>query len=1008
MKNNILKNKKRLLLTLFAGMLISVLGYTQSMTVTGHITDAYGDAVIGATVMIKGTTTGTTTDFDGNFSLNASSGSVLVISYMGLQTIETTVTSSSIQIVMQDDNVALDEMVVIGYGSVKKADLSGSVVAIKAEEMNKGAITSPQELLQGKISGVLISPGDGQPGAGSTIRIRSGASLNSSNDPLVIIDGIPVSNDAAPGSPNALATINPNDIETFTVLKDASATAIYGSRASNGVIVITTKRGSADRLKVEYASTYSISDPVKKIDMLNTREFRNVINETYPQSSSVHDIVNQYPDQSTNWQDQIFRTAFSTDQNIAVSGTIAKQLPFRASFGYTNNDGTLKTSNYERYTGAIKLNPSFFDKHLTVDLNVKGTLNNNRYADSGAINAAAFYDPTKPTHNDGSQFNGYWNVTNNDGNPVTLALTSPLSLLYDVNNTSETKRFIGNLQLNYKIHGFEDLQANANFGYDTANGQGDNYVNPGSFQAAKDTQFPDVGQGTSYENIRRNEVMDFYLNYSKEIPSINSNISAMAGYSWQHFYYKDKNMQMSNPTEPGYLKDWEYNEKTGRFVKEEVNPWENYLISFFGRLNYSFLDRYLLTATIRRDGSSKFAKGNQWGTFPSVALAWSVIREPFMINTQHVLSNLKLRLGYGVTGQQDITDYQFMVKYYLGYTPETTYLGSYLLKPGEYNPDLKWEETATYNIALDYGFLNNRINGSIEYYQKHTKDLLNETPPAAGTNFVNIIVANIGKMKNSGLEFHINATPIDKRNFKWEVGYNVTWNTSEVTKLTVNYNPDYTGIDAGGHSFGGTRTILQKHVEGYAPYTFMLYQQIYDENGNPIQNAFVDRNKDGKITEADRYLTDKNPMPDVYMGFSSTFSYKNWDLGFNMRANFGNYVYNAFAADNATVKTYRDNGYVNNLYKGIYNTGFTEINSSQQIASDYFLENASFLKMDNITVGYSFNKLFTNKISGRINASLQNVFTITKYSGLDPECPGIDYNIWPRPMTYTLGLTLNF
>lgn len=1007
MKNQVLMLKKRILTLLF-GMLFTCCLYAQELTVNGNIIDSYGEPVIGATIMIKGSGTGAASDVDGNFTLKANRGDVLVISYIGMQTTEQAITSSAVKITMREDAIALQEMVVIGYGSVKKDDLTGSVVAIKAEELNKGAVTSPQELLQGKISGVFIAPGDGQPGSGSTIRIRSGASLNASNDPLIVIDGIPVSNDAAPGSPNALATINPNDIETFTVLKDASATAIYGSRASNGVILITTKSGVKGKVKIEYASTYSLSDPAKKIEMLSAAELRQVISEIYPETSAIHSIISQYPEQSTGWQDEIFRTAFSTDQNITATGTVADKLPFRASFGYTNNDGTLKTSNYERYTGSIKLTPSFLQDHLSVDLNLKGTINNNKYADTGAINAAAFYDPTKPTHNDGSAFNGYWNVTNNSGDPITLALNNPLSLLYDVTNTNETKRFIGNLLLNYKIHGFEDLQANLNLGYDAADGTGDNYVNPNSYQAVKDETFPTIGQGSTYERIRRNKLIDFYLNYDKNITAINSHLNAMGGYSWQHFYYSDRNTRKSNPTDPGYIEGWEYNEASGRFEIEEYNPWENYLISFFGRMNYSLMDRYLLTATIRRDGSSKFADGKQWGTFPSVSLAWSIINEPFMEKTRGVLSNLKLRLGYGVTGQQDIEDYQFLVKYQMGYHPETTYLGSYLMKPGEYNPDLKWEETATYNVAVDYGFLNNRISGSIEYYQKHTKDLLNRIQPAAGTNFANYIYANIGKMKNHGVEFNINAVPVRTRDFKWELGYNITWNTSEITQLTAHYNPDYKGVEAGGFSFGGTRTILQRHVEGYAPATYILYQQLYDEDGMPIQNAFVDRNDDGEITEEDRYLTDKSPAPDVFMGFNSSFSYKNWYLGFNLRANFGNYVYNAFAADNATAQNFRDNGYITNLYRGIYDTGFKELNGAQQIASDYFLENASFLKMDNITLGYSFDKFFTDKISGRLNASVQNVFTITKYSGLDPECSGIDYNIWPRPIVYTLGLTLNF
>lgn len=876
----------KVLLMFIVGLFLSVNTFAQQIVVKGIVKDTTGEPIIGANVIVKGTTNGTITDFDGNFLLNANKGDIIIISFIGYRSQEAQA-AASMNIILKDDTELLDEVVVIGYGSVKKDDLSGSVVAIKAEEMNKGAVTSPQELIMGKVPGLSVSQGDGAPGAGSTIRIRGGASLNASNDPLIVIDGIPVSNDAAPGTPNALATINPNDIETFTVLKDASATAIYGSRASNGVIIIQTKKGTQDKIKVSYSGTFTAKDPYKRIETLDAQSFREVMQAQYPegtaQSADIQRILNVYPNQSTDWQDAIYQTGLSTDQNIGIAGK-AGFMPFRISLGYNTEKGTLKTSKYERYTGAVNLSPKFFDNHLSVDINVKGTINKNRFADSGAIGAAAFFDPTKPIYDEENRYNGYWNWGIVQGAQADLATQNPLSLLYDRNNHGTTKRSLGNIQLDYKIHGLEDLHANLNLGYDVAKTTGRNFVNSNSVQSSLDKTFTGLGQGNTWNNLRRNHLLDFYMNYAKNIESIKSNFDIMAGYSWQHFYYANHDITYSNPTEDlGAKEGYTYDENERHYIRDDHRriPYENYLISFFGRLNYNFMDRYLLTATLRRDGSSRFSENNRWGLFPSAALAWTISNEPFMKATENVLSKLKLRLGYGVTGQQEIGDYQYITSYSFSTNPNTTYLGTTLLKPNGYSPDLKWEQTTTYNVAIDFGFLNNRINGSIEYYQKHTKDLLNTISAAAGTNFINLITANVGKMKNKGVEANVNAIAIQSKDFTWEVGYNITWNDSKITKLTTTFNPDYQGIDAGTN---------QKHQVGEMPGTFYLYQQVYDENGKPIQNAFVDRNNDGQITEADRYLTHKSPMAKVYMGFSSQFSYKKWDLGFNLRANFGNYV----------------------------------------------------------------------------------------------------------------------
>lgn len=1014
--------KLTVVMTVFMTLLNTVLYAQNGSTVNGRVVDLNGNPIVGATIIEQGTFNGGTSDFEGKFQVKLTKdNSFLEISYVGYEDVVLSASSTLLlNIQLKEDAMQLNEVVVIGYGTVKKSDLSGSVVTVKPEETNRGAVTSPQELLQGKVAGLSIVSGDGGPGSGSTIRIRSGASLNASNDPLVVIDGVPVSSDAAPGTSDPLSTINPNDIASMTVLKDASATAIYGSRASNGVIIITTKKGTSGAMKLSYNSTYSIKDPYQRVNVMNGDEFRAAVTEQYAAGTALGDAAREllsiYPEQSTDWQDAIYQLGLSTDQNISASGKVAF-LPYRVSLGYNKERGTLKTSDYERYTGSINLSPKFFDEHLSVDVNFKGTINNNRFADSGAVGAAVYYDPTKPIYtSDAYGYNGYYNHTSSaltSPTPNTLSAVNPLSLLYDVNNSGTTYRTLGNVQLDYKIHGFEDLRANLNLGYDSATSTGDSYVANGSFQSAKDSEFAYIGQGSSWDNKRENKLLDFYLSYSKELESIKSRVDVMAGYSWQHFYYENFSQGKSNVTEnAGAMEGWEYSDNEGRYLRSGAYavPYENYLVSFFGRMNYSYDNRFLLTATLRRDGSSRFSENNRWGLFPSAALAWTISNEKFMEGTSDVLSQLKVRAGYGVTGQQEIGDYLYMPNYSFGSNINSSYLGDLLLKPNGYSPDLKWEETTTYNVGVDYSFLSNRITGSIEYYQKHTSDLLNTVSAPAGTNFSNEVLANVGTMKNEGVEFSVNAVVIQAENFSWDIGYNVTWNKSDITKLTANYNPDYEGITAATAPYG-TNVVLSRHQVGYSPYNFWLFQQVYDENGRPIQNALVDRNDDGQITDADRYFTGKSALADFYMGFSSQFKYKNWDLGFNLRASLGNYAFNAANADNGSLYGFSNQGSISNYnVTAIEYTGFTQLSSVDQKCSDLFLEDASFLKMDNLTLGYSFKDVFSTKLSGRISGSVQNVFTITKYSGLDPEIPGvsgIDNNIWPRARTFTLGLSFN-
>lgn len=979
----------------------------QRVSVSGTVVDAKNLPLIGVAVVEKGTRNGVETNLDGKYSISvSSSNSILVFSYLGFVTKEVSVNDASV-VVLNEDTQLLSEIVVIGYGQVRKKDATGAITVIKPELLNRGAVTSPQDLLVGKVAGVQITPGDGAPGSGPTIRIRGGASLKASNDPLLVIDGIPLANDAAPGMRNALASINPNDIESFTILKDASSTAIYGSRGSNGVIIINTKKGSKN-FKLDYSSTYSVNQNIKTLNALSASEFKAKLEEAYPAGSTVANaIAALMGTYDTDWQKEIYQLGLSTDQNINLSGTVAKVLPYRISLGLNKQNGTLKTSSFDRYTASLTLTPTFLKDHLKVNGNLKFVNNNNQFADGGAVGAAVFFDPTKPMYNynqDGTintkLFNGYYNWGTIQ-NPNTLSGTNPLSLLHDKYDKSTTNRVIGVLELDYVVHNFQDLRAHLNVGFDAALGRGKNGVMWNSFQSIKDADFKSFGRSTTWRNLRRNQVLDFYLNYVKEIDAIKSKIDVMGGYSWQKVFKQDYSKEASNHLYNPVVK------------KETTFPTESALLSFFGRLNYTLMDRYLLTLTFRNDGSSRFAKENRWGMFPSAALAWQMNKESFLKDSK-VVSDLKLKLGYGVTGQQELllNDYPYIPLYNMSTVNSNYLFGSTfysLLKPTGYDPNLKWEETTTYNIGLDFGFFSNRITGSVDVYKKETKDLLNEIDIAAGTNFANRIVTNIGSLKNDGVEFNINAIAIENKEMSWEIGFNATWNQTEITKLTASNNPNYLGVEAGDNLSSGTGGTIQRHVVGYKPNTFFVYQQVYDVNGNPIQNLVVDRNKDGQITEADRYLSEYSPTPKYYLGLNSMFKYKKFDLGFNMRANIGNYIFNDFAAANSSAANFTNQGFLTNMVDVVYKTGFIKTNAPQQLKSDYFVEDASFIKMDNLTLGYNFSKVLLDRLSGRLSFSVQNVFTITKYSGMDPEVfNGIDKNIWPRPRIYTLGLSLNF
>ena len=1028
-------------------LVVTLAAFAQQVQVTGVVSDPTGEPVIGASILVVGTTSGTITDFDGNFSLYADKGATIKISYVGYKEMSVIVDGKPLNIVLQEDSELLEDVVVIGYGVVKKNDATGSVTAIKPDDMNKGLVTSAQDMLSGKIAGVNVTPTSGTPGGAATIRIRGGSSLSASNDPLIVIDGLAMDNNGIQGVANPLALVNPNDIETFTVLKDASATAIYGSRASNGVIIITTKKGAAgSQPKFSYEGNASMSNLMNRIETLSGDEIR-----AYALALGHNDKKTKYlGTANTDWQDQIYRAAISTDHNFSVTGG-AKNMPYRASLGYTYQDGIIKTSNMQRLTGSVNLSPTFLDKHLSFNLNAKGMYITNRFADGGVVGAALSMDPTMPVYSTGLAnekdlndfFGGYyqrtkpanyndskWSVTKND-----LSTANPVATLEQKDKSSKAGSFVGNLEADYKIHGFEDLRIHANFGADYSFGRETEENDVMSYQSHY------YGWNGYTEKMKYNLQFNAYAQYYKDFNE-DQHFDVMVGYEWQHFYNE-------GVSEGFGMYPTTNNDATlvGTKFNYAVNEWisENYLVSFFGRANYSALNRYMITATFRADGSSRFAPENRWGLFPSVALGWKIKEEDFLRDINW-LSDLKLRLGYGITGQQEIGqgDYPYLATYSVSkehaYYPVgdgefyqaiddagtilydasgNKYYLSY--RPGAYNTELTWEKTTTYNAGIDFGFLKNRITGAIDYYFRNTTDLINVVDVPAGTNFKNRVVSNVGSLRNTGVEFTLNAVAIDNKNFKWDLGANVTWNNNKITKLTTGEGDDYY-IATGGISTGTGNTV-QVHKVGYAASSFYVYQteKGYTEAGQPFY-FIVDRNDDGVINVSDKYIY-KDANADVTIGLQSKMQFYGFDFSFSLRANIGNYVYNDVLANNLqwveSAKVYQaQNGGYHGLPTIAYKTYWSEgmksdgmydqfgNKFSEWFMTDYFVENASFLRCDNITLGYTFNK---PAIKARIYATVQNPFIITGYKGLDPEVfGGIDNNIYPRSMTTLVGVSLQF
>ena len=982
--------RKSILFCLFF-FIFHLVSYAQG-GIKGQVLDEFKEPIIGANVIVQGTTIGVITDLDGNFQFDSLAlNSVIQISYIGYITQNVTYTGQQfIRIDLREDTQLLDEVIVVGYGTMKKDDLTGSITAIGEKDFNQGLATSPAELISGKIAGVQITSNGGRAGAGSRIRIRGGASLSASNDPLIVLDGVPLDVGGISGSSDVLSTINPDDIESMNILKDASATAIYGSRASNGVIIITTKKGQkGQKLKVNVSTQNSISTIARKVDIMDANTFREAVTSNPFTTQEYLDYIGTA---DTDWQNEIYRKAFTTDNNLNVSGSIGKNLPFRISGGFMSNDGILKTDNMKRGTGAISLSPTFFDDHLSVNVNVKGTYTDSYFGNGDAIGAAIRMDPTQPVMAPGyDNFSGYYTwMSGNSGLPNTLATYNPVALLNSKEDKGEVMRSIGNIQLDYKLHFLPELRANLNLGYDISKGKGD--VVTEKWAPNKYTQ---GGERSRYEQDKRNLLLEFYLNYAKDFS--NSRLEVMGGYTYQDWKKTDHNFNVTN-----YDGDYIVNEPT---YPQYVN--QNTLISFFGRLNYNLMEKYLLTATIRYDGSSRFSEDNRWGTFPSVALAWRMSEEGFLKDIEH-LSNLKLRLGYGLTGQQEIGNYEYLARYALSDLTAQYQLGDTFYqgwRPSGYDKDRKWEETATTNIGLDFGFFNNRFSGSIDYYHKNTKHLLNNIDLPMGSNFTNMIVKNIGSMMNNGYEISVNVAAIDTKDLQWDLGFNLSHNYSKITKLTLNdaSGSDYVGVATGGIS-GGSGVLVQIHSVDHAPNTFYLYKQLYYEDGTPIEGAFADLNGDETINEKDKYFVHV-PEPDVIMGFNTSLRWGKWTASTSLRANIGNYVYNNVYSDLGNYsQVLNPNNFLMNTVNDIKNTQFYNRN----LLLDYYLSNASFLKMDYINVGYNFGRI-ANMLDLALNLSVQNVFTITKYEGIDPEISGgIDNNFYPNPRIYSLGLNLNF
>ncbi len=1032
MKNFCFHLNRKFWVTMAMLLTLALPSLAQKITVTGHVADELGEDLIGATIMEKGTSNGTSADLDGNFTLNVMPNATLVVSYVGYDPMDVAVNGQThLNIVMKQNSTVLAETVVIGYGSVKKSDATGSVAVVSPDDIDAGISTSAQDLLVGASPGVVVTSSGGDPRGGANIRIRGGSSLSASNDPLIVIDGVPQSNQSSAGGTNALTMLNPQNIESMTILKDASATAIYGSRASNGVIIITTKKGRKGRPTVNFAANFHVNTARNQLNVMDANQivdiYRKYGNESANQT--VDSWLNDgAPINNTNWQDEVLRTSFSHDYSLSVGGS-AGNVPFRVNASFTDNQGIIKTSGMQRTTVGISLTPKFFNDALSINANVSGSYiksRNNADVMGGAVGMCPLY----PVYNqykmaEGSvanMFNGYFNVTKTTGDHELNSSQNPVQLLEDVENVGSVLSSTGNLQIDYALYWVPELHFNLNLGYQVNKNTNKEITAPNSIMAWRNNYKDGAGYRGDWYKLERNTLLDFYINYKKYFEAAKSDLDVTVGYDWQRFDAHERSWSAINTlgynmNYSGGVYDLQINDASADHVGKAYNDapmtrsaFIYQLVSFFGRVNYIFDDTYLLTVTLRGDGTSRFSKDNRWGIFPAVALGWKINNMKFMEPSNSWLNDFKLRLGWGQTGQQDLGGlyFPYIANYTNSYKNGFHYLdpngsGEWInpLYPESYNPSLKWETTTTWNVGIDMGFLNNRITLAADWYLRNTKDLLSYVPTGA-MNSSNKMWNNIGTLRNIGVEVTVGAKPVITNDFTWNTAVNVAWNKNEITELQ-----------------GGTETVagrlsdtagtpIQWHIVGEPAFTYKVFEQVYDNSGDPIEGQYVDQNHDGVINDDD-LIKYHSRDPKVTISWNNNFQWKNWDLGFTLRANIGNYVYNQLGYDGCRVYSVAAAQYqLGNLLadRPLFTNSATGENLKR---SSYFVENASFLRCDNITLGYTFRDLLQEKLTLRIFAAVQNPFVITKFTGLDPEeFGGIQTNPYPRPITTTLGIVATF
>lgn len=969
----------------------------QKRTVSGIVTDSKNEPLIGVNVTIKNaSTTGTITDIDGKYSLEIPSGnSVLVFSYIGYSTQEVKVSNRSVvDIVLKDDMQALEEVVVVGYGTMKKSDLTGSVSSITSDNFKLGTDLTPQQLMQGAFSGVNISQNSGKPGGSNTIRVRGGTSITASNDPLYVIDGIPISTSAGVNQSNIgssttdffdqepinpLSNINPNDIESINILKDASATAIYGSRGANGVIMITTKKGKAGMRQLDYSFNLGVSTVAKKLDVLTGDEYRKTVSEL--------GLTLDDKGQNTDWQDVIFRTAISQNHYVSfMSGS--ENTSYRASAGYSNQNGVMEGSGMKSANARMNINHKALNDKLKLNMNISyGETNSDQAPVSNTVGSemgssmlyeAYVFNPTYPIYNEEGD---YYDVP-----PYRV---NPASFSKELLDERATSQFLGNLTADWNFYKPFTLQVNAGYNKNTINRN--SYISKSNLLGNGNNGYVTVQKLSDYSKL-----LETILKYNQSFGK--HNIDAMVGYSWQYFYSEGQTTKAY-----GFLSDnFKWYSLAAAQTVESVSSYaeSNTLISMYGRINYNYADKYLLTATVRRDGSSRFGSGNKWGIFPSVAASWRISQEDFFQND--IMSDLKLRASFGITGSQEIGNYNSLST--LGASTNGYLVGGEkitIVLPQQYtNPDLKWEQTAQTDIGIDFGFLNGKIRGSIDYYYKKTTDLLLSVA-VPSPSLITTQIANVGTVTNQGIELDLSFDLMRTKDFAWDANLNLSHNKNEVVSLS---NGQWTGDNmqvapCQGQGLSGT------------------YAQLIMP-GQPI-GTFYGKRFIGVVDGVEQFANDGEPevigcaQPDLTFGLGTNLQYKNWTLSLNFRGSIGNDVYNCTANNLA----YLSNLPGRNVLKEAVTSG---VNRDQaKVYSSRFIEDGSFVRLDNLSLGYNFSlpKLYIS--NARVFVSAQNLFVITGYSGADPEVNseisrtgvaplGVDYLSYPKARTFSMGINLSF